>query len=224
MQTDRKRTILAAAIVAVLGTAAIILLRNGNEPVARPKPMPKATDIAMLVRQESKLYSAEQTAHKTVAFSTREVVSVLGYDITVPWSGTTATIPITATYKACVDLDKIGAGNVTVGADTSITVTLPDPVIEMTSCEIDHDSEVFDKQFFARPKSQEFINRKVSEAEQDIWSDVSVAQKDALLDSARRNAGKTIAAVLLRAGYTKVSVRYAPDMNAGRLKVDIVKD
>lgn len=222
MQTDKRNTYIAIAVIAILAIIGAVLLSTKTKEEVQ-KPMPTPSDIAVLVRQESKLYSSAQTAHKTIAFSTKEAVSVLGHDITVPWSETTVRIPLTVTYKASIDLSRISDKDVRIDADSTITITLPEPEIEMTSCEIDHSREVYDKQLFARSKSQEFINGKVEEAEKNVWRDVSMVSKDELLDNARRNASRTIAAVLLQSGYKKVNVTYSPSMDINSLKTNIIE-
>lgn len=221
MQANKKYTYITVSVIVVLATIAVLLLGKGKEEKTVEPPSP--SDIAVLVQQESKLYSAEQTAHKTISFSTKEAVSVFGHDITVPWSGTTARIPITVTYKACIDLSRIKADDISVAADSTITVTLPEPEIEMTSCEIEHGKEVYYKQLFSRTKSQEFINGKVEQAERSVWSDISMTSKNQLLDEARQSANKTIAAVLLQAGYKKVNVTYSPSMDINKLRTNIIE-
>lgn len=120
-------------------------------------------------------------------------------------------------------MEKIGDDDITVGLDSSVTIVLPDPVIEMTSCEIDHSSEVYDSQIFASAKSQEFINRHVTVAVGNVWGEIGRISRDKIVANARDNANKTIAAALLGAGFKKVNLRYRSGMDAGRLTVDADK-
>ena len=161
-----------------------------------------ASDAIEVIRQESKLYSAEQTAHKNIVISTKDMISVLGYKFTKPWSQSTYVIPIDVTYKACIDLGRIADEDIKVNAsDSSVTITLPDPVIELTSCEVRHKDEIINQQIFASNQSQEFFNKAVSDGERGIWTEVSLQRKQDLLTDAKRNAESILADALLRSGF-----------------------
>lgn len=197
--------------------------RKDDEQAVVQKRLSTA-DAISVVRQESKLYSAEQTAHKDVVITTKDVSSVLGYEFTRPWSKSTYKIPIDVTYKASIDLSQVSDRNINVNpADSSVTVVLPDPVIEMTSCEIRHDQEEIHQQIFASTQSQEFFNSAIKNAEQGVWSEASLQRKDELLNSAKRNAEGVIADALLRMGFKKVNITYSSGLDVNKLTIDLGK-
>lgn len=226
---------IAAVVIIVVGVLLYFLLAPSssapktapsNEAAAEDRMMAKG-EIVNLVRQQSRLYSAEQTAHKKIVLSTTEkdsITTLMGtLKWTRPWSKSHIEIPLTVTFKAYLDMEKIGDDDITVGLDSSVTIVLPDPVIEMTSCEIDHSSEIYDSQIFASAKSQEFINRHVTVAVGNVWGEIGRISRDKIVANARDNANKTIAAALLGAGFKKVNLRYRSGMDAGRLTVDADK-
>lgn len=231
-----KGTVAAVAIIVVGILLYFVLSPSSSSPSSSSQPtepveqtkeeklMSKA-EIVTLVSQQSRLYSAEQDAHKTIVLSTTErdsISTILGtLRWTRPWSKSHIEIPINVTYKAYIDLGKIKEDDIKVNADSSVTITLPNPVIEMTSCEIDHDHEVFDKQIFASSKSQEFINRHVAGAVKSVWREVAAQRRQQILDEAKDNANKTIADVLIHSGYKKVNIKYADGLDINSLIIDI---
>lgn len=233
ISNSKKGTIAAVGIIVVGILLYFVFSPSSSKPKEtqeqqqQPKEeklMSKA-EIVTLVSQQSKLYSAEQDAHKTVILSTTErdsINTILGtLKWTRPWSKTHMEIPIDVTYKAYVDLSKIKENDVSVNADTTITITLPSPVIEMTSCEIDHNHEVYDEQIFASSKSQEFVNRHVASAVSDVWREVSQSRKQEILDDAKSSANKAIAEILIQSGYKKVNIKYADNLDINRLRIDV---
>lgn len=231
---SKKKGTLAAVIIIIVGILSYFIFAPSSkssstaeqldvkEQTSEERLMSKA-EIVTLVSQQSKLFSAEQDAHKTVILSTTErdsISTLLGtLRWTRPWSKSHIEIPINVTYKAYIDLGKIKEDNIKVNADSSVTITLPNPTIEMTSCEIDHDHEVFDKQIFASSKSQEFVNRHVVAAVKGIWSEVETQRKQQILDEAKENANKTIANALLHSGYKTVNIKYADNLDVNNLGV-----
>lgn len=226
----RRKYIIIAAVAATLLVVILSLVVHGcSEKDEKPvqdsvvtKHRMTSADALAIIQQDTKLYSAEQTAHKNVVISTKDAISVLGYQLPKPWSKATYIIPIDVTYKACIDLGKISEEDIKVNeSDSSITVTLPDPVIEMTSVEIRHAEERSYRQFLASTKSQEFFNNEVSKAEKNVWTEVSLQRKNELLTSAKRNAEGVIADALLRSGFKKVNITYDSSMDVDHLVIDL---
>lgn len=216
--------VLAAAIVVlgILCGASSVQKKEEvrTERVAEVEKRLSTADAITVVRHESKLYSAEQTAHKNVVISTKDVMSVLGYKFTKPWSRSTYVIPIDVTYKACIDLGNISEKDITVNdRDSSVTIVLPDPIIELTSCEVRHNDEKIHQQIFASTQSQEFFNNAVSKGEQSVWSEVSMQRKQELLTNAKRNAEGILADALLRTGFKTVNITYSSSLNPNKLTV-----
>lgn len=231
---DMKRTI-AAIVIIVVGILLYFVLAPSSEqettvpsqePPSEAKLMSKS-EIATLVKQQSRLYSAEQTAHKTIILSTAEkdsISTLLGtLKWTRPWSKSHIEIPINVTYKAYIDFSKITEDDIHINADSSITITLPNPVIEMTSCEINHNKEVYDSQIFASQKSQDFINHHVTDAANDVWHEIGRISQDKILNSAKANANNIIANALLGSGYKKVNIEYRHGLNINGLTIDTGK-
>lgn len=204
-------TVLTAVVVAL--TIRKAEERNAEAKQAQAVKTQKIlTDKALMsIQRESKVYSAEVTARKVIEFSTKDIVSVFGHDIGIPLSTTNARIPVVITYKAYVDLGQINENSIIDKGDSTVTITLPDPVVEITSCEIDHANSQLRRQLLAKPKSQEFINSKVKEAEREASTQLGLAQKDKLARTARESANTIIARIMLDTGYKKVNVTYKDD-------------
>lgn len=228
MKNKRFLIIITGVVVIVAVIVAVIVKcstkkeeRKTDEQAVVQKRLSTA-DAISVVRQDTKLYSAEQTAHKDIVISTKEVSSILGYEFTRPWSKSTYKIPIDVTYKASIDLSKITDRNISINdKDSSITIVLPDPTIEMTSCEVRHEDEEIHQQIFANTQSQEFFNDAIRGAEQGIWAEVSMQRKDELLTSAKRSAEGVMADALLRMGFKKVNITYSSSMNVNGLPIDL---
>lgn len=196
---------------------------NGNAQPASEEVQKRLTsaDAIEVIRQESKLYSSEQTAHKNIVISTKDVMSVLGYKFTRPWSSSTYVIPIDVTYKACIDLSRISDDDIKVnGRDSSVTIILPDPIIELTGCEVRHKDEIIHQQIFASTQSQEFFNKAVSDGERGIWAEISLQRKQELLTDAKRNAEGILADALLRSGFKQVNITYSSSLNPDKLTIE----
>lgn len=228
-----KRTI-AAIVIIVVGILLYFVFAPSSEtqqtsaqPIEKEDKLMSKAEIVTLVNRQSRLYSAEQRAHKRIILSTTErdsISTLLGtLRWTRPWSKTHIEIPLNVTYKAYVDMGRISDADITVNADSSLTITLPNPVIEMTSCEIDHGNEVYDSQIFASQKSQQFINRHITGAVNNVWHEIDRQSKERLLRSAKDNANRIIAVALIDSGYRKVNIRYRDGMDINSLLIDAGK-
>ncbi|MDE6355153.1 MAG: DUF4230 domain-containing protein, partial [Prevotella sp.] len=97
----------------------------------------------MHVQQCSRLYTAEYRIRKIVTHD--DVVRLKGsvfqkeFDIKMPVGERKIAIPMTATIKAYVDLGDFSEANVQRDGNR-MTIVLPDPVLVLTSSEIDHDN------------------------------------------------------------------------------------
>lgn len=225
----RNIIIICNVLAAVVFLVGYLLGTSGSEDAAiteetvveQPQKRLSSADVMEAIRHESKLYSSEQTAHKKVVISTKDVMSVLGYKFTKPWSHSNYVIPIDVTYKACIDLGWISQEDIKVNdRDSSVTITLPDPVIELTSCEVIHKDEIVDQQVFASTQSQDFFNKAVSDAEQGIWAEISMQRKQELLTDAKRNAEGILADALLKSGFRRVNITYSSSLNPDRLTIE----
>lgn len=220
---DKKKTryciLLAAVLAVVVAIASIALTCGGSADDATATKTNERKDVLMSIQQESKLYSAEVNVRKEVSFSSKDIVTVFGREFHVPLSATIVRMPLNLTYKACVDMSAINSNCITFGDDSTVTVVLPDPVIELTSCEIDHDNEVYKQQLFAKTKSQDFINSKIADAAETASKQLSAEKKRELTQSAKASASEAIAGILLSAGYKKVNVTYRPDFDLNALDI-----
>ena len=206
----RNVIIICIALAAIVFLVGYLLGTSGSKDAAiteetvveQPQKRLSSADAMEAIRHESKLYSSEQTAHKKVVISTKDVMSVLGYKFTKPWSHSNYVIPIDVTYKACIDLGRISQE------------------IELTSCEVIHKDEIVDQQVFASTQSQDFFNKAVSDAEQGIWAEISMQRKQELLTDAKRNAEGILADALLKSGFRRVNITYSSSLNPDRLTVE----
>ena len=210
--------LLAAAIAAAASLTGCSDKPDAPTAAHSPKQRAKTDSLQYVLtrlRKCSRLYSTEYHVHKVVTHADRLRLrgKVLGkeYDKEMPLGERKVAIPIDATVKAYVDLAQLTEQSVLRDSNT-ITITLPDPVITLTSSRIDHD----DIQDYVPVTRRRFSDEELADYEaqgrKSIMDDMA---KSDILESARRSAAMTIIPMLVQAGYEErhITVTFRNGLN-----------
>ena len=215
---------LACACVGLLVVAVVLLVGrcSGHEEITPEAPQQNDTaTIVTLVQQHSRLYSAEMSTHKTVRYTSQSKIGVTiagtKHSFQLPLGKTEATIPVTVKYKAYIDLDRVTADNVSISADSTVRIVLPDPVIEQTSVSVDHDNETLHRQLLAAGLTDEQYQQLVTKAKDDAWNELSEQKQQEIIDVAKVSATDILIPQLHQLGFRRVEVSYRKDFSLKQL-------
>lgn len=160
--------------------------------------------------RSARLYTSEFIIHKIVTHSDNPVIEgdVLGVPVKMKAAigNRKMAIPIDVTLKAYIDFADFSEKNVT-RTDSTITVTLPDPVIMASASKVDHKAM---RQYVDGMRSR-YSDAEIAEyARQGADSVISHADKFGIVAQAERSAAATLIPMLQRMGYKEhqISVRF----------------
>ena len=230
--TNKKKLIHVATQLFVACTVIVCVLQlssrcgksAGDEA---SQPIDTARIVATL-RLQSKLYTAETTAHKTMKYSSDRKLGVrlLGKDrdISLPLTHSEASIPVSVTYKAGIDMTQLADDDILISQKDSagtvrraIAVRLPLPEIELTAVSIDHKSEHHDRQMFGKDMDDATYQRLVDTAKKNIWNEMTPQDIADINETARVSASDILIPVLRDLGFTDIFITYKErpaDLNA----------
>lgn len=220
---QRKSLAIAACFLSALVAMMIVISRCSRTSPAQETPQQEAVkkisraEVAIAISNESKLYTAEVEAHKTMHYTSDNAynITLLGRTSTVkvPFGHMEAFIPVTAKYKAHVDLALVDSTRIRIVGDTLVQVILPDPVIEQTAVTIDHANEKINTEMFAHDMDDATYQKIVRKAKDDIWTDIGDDRYYDIIKAAQTSAAETIIPILHSLGFTKVEVAFRKDIN-----------
>lgn len=196
-----------------------ILLALLVSACVKPKtPEEKGADVVLSVSKCSRLYTVQYNVHKVLThqdFSSIEG-NIFFEKISIPIPGERKiAMPMDATVKAYVDFADFTADNVLIEGD-KITITLPDPKIEMTSSKVDYANE---KQFLSWNRS------KFSEEEKEALLKIGRAKvlsgmkNTDVIERSRLGAYNALLPLVVAAGFSRehVTVRFSQELEGKKL-------
>jgi hypothetical protein len=168
------------------------------------------------VRQCSRLYTAEYKIHKIVTHD--DVLRLQGqlagqdHDVELPILGDRKiAIPMDVTLKAYIDFDGFSEQNIE-RQDNKITITLPDPKVQLTSSRIDHANI---KKYVALLRS-DFTDAELSSYEQQgREAIINTIPEMGIIESARQNAARLLIPMLKQMGFSEpdITITFRQDLN-----------
>lgn len=165
--------------------------------------------IPMLVTQIqkcAKLYSAEYQIHKIVThddeMKLRGTVLAHEFNITLPLGDRKIAIPMDATLKAYVDFSSFTEKSVK-RRGKKIEITLPDPMVEMTSSKINHADIKKQVSILRANFSDEEMTNYEKQGRAAILNDVP---KMGIVEMARENAANTLIPMLVSLGFEEKDI------------------
>ena len=141
-------------------------------------------------------------------------------DIKLPLGRTEATIPVIVTYKAYIDLQRVTAADFHVSGDTTIVITLPDPVIVETAVAINHDQEKMKKQWLAKSLTYEQYQSLVRKAKDEAWEELSIDDQTNIIETAKVSATDILLPQLRQLGFKNIRIDYREDFDI----MDIIRE
>lgn len=183
---------------------------GGDKAAAGQVRTDTTAQVVLEVSRSARLYTSEFIIHKIVTHTDNPVVegNVLGVPVKMKAAigNRKMAIPIDVTLKAYIDFADFGEKNVT-RTDSTITVTLPDPVIMASASKVDHKAM---RQYVDGMRSR-YSDAEIAEyARQGADSVISHADKFGIVAQAERSAAATLIPMLQRMGYKEhqISVRF----------------
>lgn len=183
---------------------------GGDKAAAGQVRTDTTAQVVLEVSRSARLYTSEFIIHKIVTHTDNPVIegNVLGVPVKMKAAigNRKMAIPIDVTLKAYIDFADFGEKNVT-RTDSTITVTLPDPVIMASASKVDHKAM---RQYVDGMRSR-YSDAEIAEyARQGADSVISHADKFGIVAQAERSAAATLIPMLQRMGYKEhqISVRF----------------
>lgn len=194
---------------------------GGEKPAGSEKssPMPVRTDTTFLLADRiarcARLATTEYNLHKIVTFDDKVVVSGSLFSRTfkkeLPVGERKIAIPIDVTLRGYIDFSDFGTENIK-RRGNKISVTLPDPVITVSSSKIDHNGiiKVVDplRSEFKTKEIDNYVSQGVDSIEKHI-------PELGIIESARVNAARTLVPIIKEMGYEEqnITINFRPAVN-----------
>lgn len=164
-------------------------------------PRDTLREVVKLVRQQSRLYTAECRVHKVVLFSDETKVGGGLLEFKLPGDRKVA-IPLDVTLKGYIDFGQFSAANVDRG-DSVLVVTLPDPQVAVTASRIDHKQV---RQYLSLGRSsfsEEEITRLAAQGEDSIEHHL---ERFGIVEASRASAARILVPLLCRMGFKEENI------------------
>lgn len=185
--------------------------------------------VITAIRSRSTLFTAEVSSSKTMTYSSSSKLSFnfmgIDKDVSLPFSKTEATIPVTMTYKAGINLQEMTGDNIQIsqypgseGHGGVIVITLPDPVIVETAVRVDHENERLKKEFLGKGLTYEKYQELVRQAKREAWEGMSEEDLHDIVETAKVSATEIIIPRLRAIGFTDITVQYRQDIDFSSLE------
>jgi hypothetical protein len=216
-------------LMVYLGIAAVTLIaiafltlrifdkRGGIEIMQKENIEARDSTIIHGIRQHSKLYTAEATAKKTVTYTSNNKLSFkfAGFekDINLPLGKTKVTIPVSVTYKAYIDLERVTMHNIDIIDKKNIAIILPDPVLVETAVNIDHSNEKMDKEIFGKKLTHEKYRELVRDAKKQAWDELPEEDQRAIIERAKLSATELLIPQLKALGFENIVIDYSKNFS-----------
>lgn len=174
---------------------------NSNEEEAtQEKPT-----LTQQISSCSKLYTTQYNVHKILTYEDANALkgSVFNEEFSIPIPGDRKIlIPVDAVVKAYIDFSNFSDESVKIEGE-KITITLPQPNIEMTSSKIDYENE---KAFVSWNRSDFTNEEKESFIQQGRASILQSMAESDIIDKSRVSAYNVLLPILEAAGYKAANI------------------
>ena len=169
----------------------------------RKAPEPDAESVARTLRTANRLYVAEYVVHKIITAD--DVKRLNGrvfnkpFSLQLPVGARKIAIPVDAVVKGYIDFSAVEPSDIKIFTDPKrIMVTLPQPLVALTSSKIDH-KEIKEYTELFRFS---FTDAEMSELErQGRQAIIEAIPAMGIEETARRNARDLLVPVLMQAGF-----------------------
>lgn len=170
---------------------------------------PQIDTIPMMVMQIqkcSRLYTAECHIHKIITHEDRKKLKGKFFshdiDITLPLGERKIAIPMDATVKAYIDFNDFSAANIE-RKGKKISITLPDPQLQLTSTRIDHQAV---KKHVALTRSN-FTDAELAQYErQGREAVLKNLPESGIINQARESAASILIPMIEQMGYAESDI------------------
>lgn len=180
--------------------------------------------IITLAQSTNKLYTTEYSLYKDIIFSDNDIYTIFGHEFNLP-GDRRIDIPFTITAKAYIDFSNFGNENVRI-EDGVVTITLPDPCIEIISAKPDYSNVKEDTSWwrtkFSTTEREKFVRQGIAQLKDDIYLSMS---PETMLNDARLNAFNCLAPLIRSLGYgdDRIIIRFPREYSGESLNTIIDK-
>lgn len=193
-------------IIYILAILSLVACGNKPEEVSTPTPIDTIPMLVTQVQSVSRLYTAEYHIHKIITHDDQlrlqGTIMQQEFEIDLPMGERRIAIPMDAVVKSYVDMGAITNKNIKRKGD-KITVTLPDPRIELTSTKINHD-EI--KKYVALTRSSFTDKELTSYEQQGRQAIIKSIPKMGIMETARRSAANTLIPLISSMGFDEKNI------------------
>lgn len=208
-------TVIALAALASCGG-------SGQGDTYSGEATPTPGSMAEQISTSGKLHVTEYKVHKIVtANDLKQLEGTIfkhKYSLTLPVGDRKVAIPVDAVFKAYIDFGKVTPADIEVTASPrTVSVTLPQPEVELTSSKVDHKGI----REYRNGLRSRFSDAELSEFERQGRAAIENAMPtEKIRAQARRNGADLLIPVLVKAGFPADSITIvytdAPAENRGR--------
>ena len=222
----RKTFLMSGAALLVLCLMLLIGFLIGSHRKTDKAPVASIDTIPVLAQRISdcsRLYTAEYQLHKIVMYDDPAVVDgkLFNHDIHInlPLGTRCIAIPVTATAKAYIDMNRLTADNIHRHGD-KVEIILPDPEVTLTATRIDHEGIMQEVSLLRSRFTDDDITTIQQQGRKDIIN--SLPSTDILAD-ARQSAARQLIPIIVRMGFREenVTITFRRELTPERLKAII---
>lgn len=186
--------------------------------------------VVNAIRVHSTLYTAEAKSSKTMTYTSNNKLSFkfmgIEKDMNLPFSKTEATIPVTVTYKAAIDLQSVTMDNIQIlqypspntDQPSTIIITLPDPVLMETAVQVDHENEKMKKELLGKGLTYEQYQAMLRQAKQEAWEELSEDDIHAIIETAKVSATDILLPQLRQLGFTDIQIDFRQELDYSQIE------
>lgn len=196
-------------IIYIFAAVLLVACSEGNIKKAETESATTLDTIPMLVTQMqkvSRLYTAEYHIHKIITHNDQLKIEgsflTQDFSIDLPVGERRIAIPMDATVKTYVDMGAITKKNIK-RQGNKITVTLPDPKIQLTSTKINHEDI---KKYVALTRSSFSDAELASYEKQGRQAIINNLPKMGIPETARRSAANALIPLLTSMGFHEENI------------------
>lgn len=178
--------------------ALLLFACSGNENPSVDSQTNKIDTIGVLwerVHHCSKLEVAEYTVLKIVSFDDKSQLKFFGYSTPLPGEKKLM-IPIEVKMKVTVDLSFVTRNDISIN-DSTINITLPSPILEITSTKIDHDKSRESVSWYRSNFTEEEREYVIKQGIEDVKKSTSYIE---INNIAQSNTENVLQPILVNAG------------------------
>lgn len=178
--------------------ALLLLACSGNENPSVDSQTNKIDTVGVLcerVHHCSKLEVAEYTVLKIVSFDDKSQLKFFGYSTPLPGEKKLM-IPIEVKMKVTVDLSFVTRNDISIN-DSTINITLPSPILEITSTKIDHDKSRESVSWYRSNFTEEEREYVIKQGIEDVKKSTSYIE---INNIAQSNTENVLQPILVNAG------------------------